>query len=121
MTALPIEAIAKVCHEANKAYCESLGDRSQAAWADAPEWQRQSAIMGVLFHQENPAAGDSASHDSWMAQKVADGWVFGDVKDADKKTHPCLVPFSELPIEQQAKDTLFRAVCHALLPLANDR
>jgi len=27
--------IAKVCHEANRAYCESIGDNSQLSWEDA--------------------------------------------------------------------------------------
>ena len=49
-----------------------------------------------------------------MAQKVADGWTHGEVKDVEAKTHPCLVPFSALPVEQQAKDFIFRAVVHAL-------
>ena len=42
--------IAKLCHEVNRAYCESLGDMSQPRWEDAPDWQRQSAINGVKFH-----------------------------------------------------------------------
>jgi hypothetical protein len=49
-----------------------------------------------------------------MKQKVADGWVYGPVKDAVKREHPCMVPFTELPREQQAKDFIFRAVVHAL-------
>lgn len=56
----------------------------------------------------------SASHQSWMAQKLADGWTFGPVKDAEKKQHPCLVPFNLLPREQQAKDFIFRGIVHAL-------
>jgi hypothetical protein len=36
------------------------------------------------------------------------------VKDAELKTHPCLVPFEELPKFQQQKDRLFRAIVKAL-------
>jgi hypothetical protein len=72
--------------------------------------------MGVAFHKANPDAGDSASHDSWMAQKIADGWVYGPEKDPDATppTHHCIVPFDELPKVQQAKDALFRSIVHAL-------
>jgi len=35
-------------------------------------------------------------------------------KNGNEKEHPCIVPFSELPKEQQAKDYLARAVVHAL-------
>jgi hypothetical protein len=47
-----------------------------------------------------------------MKQKLDDGWKYGPVKDPEKKEHPCLVSFSELPKEQQAKDFIFRAIVH---------
>jgi hypothetical protein len=106
--------IAKVCHQANKAWCESQGDLSQPDWADAPEWQVQSAINGVKFRLENPDAGPDAMHNSWSAEKVSQGWVYGEVKDAEKKTHPCLVPFDQLPLFQQKKDKLFSVIVDAL-------
>ena len=122
VTAVPHELlyasrIAMVCHEVNKAYCEALGDYSQVSWEDAPEWQRRSAILGVLLHKHQPNAGPEASHNSWMSEKVEHGWSYGPTKDADAKTHPCLVPFNELPREQQAKDFIFRAVVHAVSKL----
>lgn len=109
-----IRAIAKVCHEANRAYCESLGDRSQVDWEHSPKWQTDSAINGVKFHLDNPDAKASASHDSWMAEKLANGWKYGPVKDPEKKEHPCLVSFDQLPVEQQKKDVLFKAIVDAL-------
>lgn len=111
------EKIARVCHEVNKAYCEALGDTSQLTWEDAPEWQRSSARMGVDLHCMGNF-GPEASHVSWMSNKVSEGWVYGEVKDAVAKTHPCIKPFSELPKEQQAKDFIFRAVVHALRDIA---
>lgn len=49
-----------------------------------------------------------------MAQKANDGWVYGPVKDPEAKTHPCMVPFDELPYVQRKKDAIFRAMVHAL-------
>ena len=106
--------IAKVCHQANKAWCESEGDFSQKDWLEAEQWQIQSAVSGVKFRIENPDAPASAMHDNWSAEKVSQGWVYGDVKDAEKKTHPCLVPFDQLPLFQQKKDKLFSAIVDAL-------
>ena len=108
-----VKAIAKICHEANRAYCQALGDNSQKPWDECPDWQQSSAIDGVLFHISNPGAGDSASHDNWMREKLARGWQYGIEKDEQAKTHPCLVPFHNLPPEQQAKDALFRSIVHA--------
>ena len=105
--------IARVCHEVNKAYCEALGDTSQPSWVEAPQWQRDSALMGVELHTDGDH-GPEASHASWMAQKVAEGWVYGPEKKPDLKQHHCIVPFADLPVAQQAKDFIFRAVVHAL-------
>ena len=109
--------IAKVCHQVNKAYCEALGDNSQPEWDDAPEWQRSSARMGADLHMSGNF-GPEASHISWMRQKLEDGWKYGPIKDPEKKEHPCIVPFADLPREQQAKDFIFRAVVHALREVA---
>lgn len=108
------ENIAQVAHEINKAYCESIGDTSQPTWADAPEWQKSSAIVGVQFHLDNPQASPSASHDSWLKQKTEEGWKYGEVKDAEKKEHPCFVPYDQLPVSQKSKDYLFKQVIHSL-------
>lgn len=108
-----LDKIARVCHEVNREYCRALGDNSQLAWEDAPEWQRASARMGVDLHLMGDH-GPEASHLSWMQQKLDEGWVWGAVKDPEAKQHPCIVPFGLLPKEQQAKDFIFRAVVHAL-------
>ena len=108
------EEIARICHEVNRAYCLALGDASQLPWDEAPEWQRTSAINGVRMHINNPNAGPEASHEAWLKEKTDTGWKFGLTKDPEKKEHPCIVPFSELPREQQAKDFIFRAIVHAL-------
>ncbi|MCF8784132.1 RyR domain-containing protein [Rhodococcus ruber] len=106
-------AIARICHEANRAVQIETGDPAVSPqWNDAPEWQRASAIEGV--EKAQAGATPEQLHESWCEFKRADGWVFGEVKDADAKTHPCLVPYSELPPEQRAKDALFQAIVHAL-------
>jgi hypothetical protein len=111
------EQIAKIAHEINLAYCAALGDTSQPPWEEAPEWQKASALAGVEMHLANPLATPEQSHESWLAQKVAEGWVYGEVKDPAKKQHPCCLPYAQLPIEQRAKDYLFRAVVHQMAEL----
>jgi hypothetical protein len=106
------EQIARVCHEANRAWCAANGDLSQPAWDDAPDWQRESAIAGV----DGARRGNTPeqSHESWSQHKLADGWRYGATKDPDAKTHPCLVSYAELPPEQRLKDHLFVGIVAAL-------
>ena len=109
-----IEMIAAVCHEANKAWCSANGDDSHFSWEFAPDWQRDSAIDGVKHALTYPEAGPEDSHQNWWAGKIADGWTYGPVKDLVAKTHPCMVPYSQLPEFQRKKDALFLAIVRAL-------
>lgn len=111
---MTVENVAAVAHAANRAFCVELYDTSQPVWEYAPDWQRTSAINGVKFHLANPNAKPSHSHEEWLKEKEATGWKFGPVKDADKKEHPCMVPYDQLPEDQKAKDALFIGVVHAL-------
>ena len=111
--------IARICHEADRAYCLTLGDSGQPPWDEALEWQRDSALKGVRFHLARPTSSPRESHESWLKVKQADGWVYGPVKDAKAKTHPCCVPYDQLPAEQKAKDYLFLGICRALEPFVD--
>ena len=106
--------IAETCHEANRSICHAQGDFSQLPWNMVPENIKQSAFDGVAFHIANPDSSPDQSHINWLKFKEADGWVYGPVKDADKKIHPCMVPYRELPVEQRAKDYLFSALVDTL-------
>lgn len=113
---MTIEQIAKVAHEANRAYCQTQKDYTQKPWDLAPEWIKESARDGVRFCQVDPSITPEHIHQQWCANRVKAGWVYGAVKDWKKKVHPCLVPYAELSVEQHRKDWLFVAVVMALLP-----
>jgi hypothetical protein len=108
------EDIARICHEANRAYCVTLGDTSQPPWDVAPAWQKESAIAGVEAILSGECTSPAVSHARWYARKQGEGWVYGRTKDVDLKTHPCMVPYEELPVDQQRKDLLFIAIILAL-------
>jgi hypothetical protein len=106
--------IATMCHEANKVWCHLNGEHSQPHWGQAPQWQIDSAIDGVEHALNHPDATPEDMHNNWMAEKIENGWVYGEVKDPDAKTHPCIVPYAELPEFQRKKDALFLAIVRAL-------
>lgn len=43
-------------------------------------------------------------HDVWSAGRMAEGWTYGEKKDAEKKTTPLLIPYSELPESEKDYD-----------------
>ena len=106
--------IATVCHEAIRDWCYVNGDQSQQGWTTAPQWQIDSCINGVEHALRHPDVTPEDMHSNWMAEKIADGWVYGEVKDVDAKTHPSIVPFDQLPEWQQKRDVLFLAIVRAL-------
>ncbi len=45
-------------------------------------------------------------HDVWAAGRISEGWVYGEVKDSEKKTTPLLVPYSELSESEKEYDRI---------------
>lgn len=110
-----IEIAARAAHEANRAYCLSMGDTSVPTWEHTSEHAKESlreGVQGVIR-----GATPEQSHEGWMLFKLNAGWRHGPVKDAFAKTHPCLVPYDQLPEEQRAKDELFIGIVKAILSL----
>lgn len=35
-------------------------------------------------------------HDVWASNRIKEGWIYGPERNDREKTHPCLVPYSEL-------------------------
>jgi len=104
---MDVNELAEICHMRNRAYCRSIGDKTQVDWCLAPEWQKQSAISGVQFQLDNPDATPENQHESWMKEKEDDGWAYGPIKISSEKKHPCIRPYDELPEDQKKKDRLF--------------
>ena len=44
------------------------------------------------------------THEIWAKERMAEGWVYGPIRDDAKKTHPCLVPYADLPADEKVYD-----------------
>lgn len=44
------------------------------------------------------------THDVWAQGRLKEGWKYGPARDDKKKTHPCLVPYDELPDSEKEYD-----------------
>jgi hypothetical protein len=44
------------------------------------------------------------NHDIWAQQRIAQGWTYGPQRDDEKKHHPDLVPYAELPDGEKEYD-----------------
>lgn len=113
---LTVKDVAKIAHNLNKAYCESVGDTTQATWEETSPGLQESTEEGVKLHLANPSVTPEESHNAWLAERAEKGWTFGEEKDAVGKKHPCIVPWAELSPEWKAKDFIFKAVVDSLAP-----
>ena len=107
--------IARIAHETNRIYCQTLGDFSHEPWTLCQQWQRDSIINGARAIQRSAVTRPEQSHENWLDEKMINGWKYGPTKNVAAKVHPCMVPFNELSQEQQMKDHLFFSIVTTLL------
>jgi len=79
-------------------------------------WQQrnESFRLQMTEHVESlrgkPLPTPEEAHDSWWRKYEEMGWKYGDVRDPVAKTHPDMVPFGDLPKDEQDKDEIFLAL-----------
>lgn len=104
-----IKAIAKMCHETNRAYLSAVRANVKP-WNELEQQDKDSAIEQVAFLIINPESDVSEWHKSWTAKMIVAGWKYAAKRSVKSKTHECLKTFHHLPEQQQVKDSLFHAV-----------
>ncbi len=68
-------------------------------------------------------------HDRWSWDKRLNGWIFGNIKDNSKKTHPGLIPYEDLSESEKEKDrelvrlipSLLKDIGYVAYPVSPDR
>ena len=43
-------------------------------------------------------------HEVWAETRIKQGWTYGEQRNDELKTHPCLVPYEDLPEEEKVYD-----------------
>lgn len=114
LSRLDLDAIACIVHESLRAYGAEIGESSAVPWEQSPRWQRYSTLSMVSAILRGEVTSPEASHRVWCENREREGWRFGPEIDAEQRTHPCLVPWRELPVEQRRKDVVFFALVTAL-------
>ena len=46
------------------------------------------------------------AHDLWAQQRAHEGWVLGPQRDDQRRTHPSLVPYAQLPESEKHLDRI---------------
>ena len=107
------------------------GARLAAEAANAPivpePWHKREADFWEQFlkivEQEcgpNRIADPELLHESWVEAYADNGWVYGEVRDVEKRTHPDMVPYADLGQLEQDKDSVFVHLCEIALHWIRD-
>lgn len=107
---LTLSDVARICHEANRAYRATQGDESRLSWEESPIALHLAVVQGVQNALKHPDLTPEQSHENWMTAYAANGWTYGETEDRVKKTHPCFLPWHELSEFHRRKDILFLSI-----------
>lgn len=111
---LEIKDIAQVAHELNRSYSFIVYGPDYDNIKPFPELDEQELerIMGAVEREiKTPTKDNRQSHDRWVVARISDGWEYGEKLDREKKIHPNLRPYDELPASEKLKDHIFKGVC----------
>lgn len=56
-----------------------------------------------------------AIHEIWANERMSSGWVYGEIRNDNLKTNPCLVPFDMLSPQEQDLDRMHAMLCLKLI------
>lgn len=121
MTKLTIEDVARIAYDANRRLNIVAGNVDYPTWDDVAPEDRLMFLEGVRGQWANPNRSAKQVHDYWMDDRIANGWKYGETRDFHLKTHPSLIPFEEISVLEQVKDTLFTNMVAALMPLTSSK
>lgn len=79
---------------------------AQALFDEAQRKRRIEAMQKCAAE----STSDVERHDAWIRMHLESGWVYGEVFDPEKKTHPNLLPWENLPRTAKTKARIFDIV-----------
>jgi hypothetical protein len=98
--------LAQVAVEVDRCVCQAAGIDMPKPWAEMTDEDRTHVTAAVRSFHADTSCTPETLHEAWVKSATEDGWTTGDL-DAEKKTHPLLMPYSKLPMLQVLRDTLF--------------
>ena len=111
--------VARVVYEANRAYCATMGDYTLQPWDLIGRAEKDSWKLGAAHYVKASGCSPAELHNVWFEEQVKEGWSLGPEIDFAHKTHPCLLPWFQLPVDQRMRALLFYHVVQAHLDVYN--
>lgn len=113
--------VTQVAYDTVQAYNRSIG-HVRPSWAELPQDIKEEVIGQTEMVEENPKVTPEDLHNRWKENLEAKGWEYKEDEEGNpidrpnRKKHPYLKPFDELPEEVQVKSKLLLTVIKFFLP-----
>ncbi|MEN6315848.1 MAG: RyR domain-containing protein [Clostridiaceae bacterium] len=91
----------------NLRQARSIADKLDImGWEMRPQGSEGEVVAEI--HEDAVEALAIFEHNEWVRERAGSGWVYGEVKDAEKKISPYIVPYDELAeeIKELDRDTI---------------
>lgn len=96
------EDLARICHEAHVALRIGLNDSADDVhWDALPRRRKDTVVNQVRLFREGKTLAEV--HEAWVIRMAEDGWRHGLTRNLIQKMHPNMIPYEQLPPEEQAK------------------
>jgi len=118
---MDFETITKFIYEAARKEAEwSKRSIVPEAWEDRDEkFKKQMIDVVRRYIESDQLPSPEEAHNSWMKAYLDMGWKYGEARDTEKKTHPDLLPFDQLPRDERDKDAIFLSLVWLVKSLLN--
>lgn len=108
--------IAQMYHAFNLGHQAVAGDDMPAPpWHSLPRSSREVAIRAVGRIRHGAVTTPAEHHEHWYDTMRARGYTWGAEKDHERKTHPALLHWGELPELYRTKARMFVVIVQGLL------
>ncbi len=96
------EQLTETYRDANRGAADNLAIKlaSLSYWIpeDPSNWSQKVDLT------ENQELLAKLEHRRWYAERRLNGWQYGTTRDDNRKIHPCLIPYEQLPENEKDKD-----------------
>jgi hypothetical protein len=112
------DKIAVIVYEATRIFGDAFGDIARPRVEEASEWRLKGVKFGVERFVKNPDITLEEIHSTWVWGMVLAGWEWGRELDVNEMTHPDLVGYNRLSIQQKVRYRLLEVITKTLLGIA---
>ena len=104
---------ARFVYDAARLAAEAAGAPIVPVPFDQREDNFKNQFLKVIERQcgDNRSRSPEELHGGWMQAYFSMGWIYGKEYNRENKTHPDLVPYSDLGQLERDKDAVFVALC----------